>query len=400
MAVYKYAAVDREGNEHKGTIHARNKREVIDKLKSRGFLITSVEIRKDFLKNLLSFGKVPLGERMIMVKNLSIMHSAGLSLTESLKVLAEQAVNNKLKKALSEAQFDVESGVPLSASLVKYPNIFSEIFIQMIRIGEISGNLDKVLEYLAEQLIKEYDLRQKLKSALTYPIILVLTTLGLGVILTVFVLPRLVEIFKDFEAELPLTTRVVVIAGEFVLNYWLYGIIILLVLLAVAFRFLKTKKGKKVFSRIVLRLPIFGKVSREVNLARFTRTLANLVASGVPIVESIEIVGRSLSNKLYSKSVRKVAGDVKKGINLTKALSSRSDLFPPLVTRIVQVGEKTGKLEMSLGHLADYYEYQVDDFTTNFSRVIEPILLLIIGVVIGLVAVAIFAPIYSLVEEI
>lgn len=400
MTTYRYTAVDREGNEQKGTMHARNKREVINKLKSQRLLITSLDLKKELLKDIFTFGRVPLDEKIMMIKNLSVMHSAGLSLADGLKILADQVTNRKLKKVLSEAQFDVESGMPLSSSLAKHPKMFSEIFIQMIRIGEVSGNLDKVLKYLSNQLSKEYDLKTKLKIALVYPIILIVSTFGIGLMLTIFVLPRVIEIFRDFGAKLPLVTRIVFATGEFILNFWLWGLIFLGFLTIIFWQLLRIKQGRKFISALTLKLPVFGKVIKAANLARFTRTLASLIASGIPIVESIEIVGRSLGNPFYSSSIKKVASNVKKGINLTKALSRYPDLFPPLVTRITHVGEKTGKLDSVLARLAAYYEFQVDNFTKNIAQIIEPILLLIIGLIIGLIAISIFGPIYVLVQEI
>lgn len=401
MPTYSYTAANQAGKEEKGVIFATTKEEVAKNLKSRNLLVTSIKEKEEFinLEKIRFLNKVPLMEKMLMVRYMATMINAGLSLSASLKILESQTTNTRLKQILAEAHYTVESGQPLSSSLSRYPDTFSDVFISMLKVGEISGNLDKVLIYLASQLEKEHELKSKIRGALAYPVVLLVAAFFIGVLMLIYVVPQITQVFLDMDVDLPLATQIFIGVSDFILRYFWIIMIVLVVLVAALVQFFNTKKGKRVYDKVITRLPYVGSIVKKINLSRFNRTLNNLLRSGVPILESLEVVRGSMTNALYKDSLKNVILKVKKGFNLSSALKDEPKLFPVVNIRMIAVGEKTGETEEMLEKLAAFYDAEIDNFVKNISSVIEPVLMLLIGGVIAFLAFSIIAPIYSIITQ-
>jgi type IV pilus assembly protein PilC len=290
----------------------------------------------------------------------------------------------------------VESGKSLNEALEQYPKIFSHIFVSMVKVGELSGDLEKSLDYLAIQLEREADLKSKTKGAMIYPMVIISAMVLIGIVMAIFVLPKLTETFKQFGANLPLPTKIVVAISDFssAHPFLLVGGLIAFIVAAVAgFR---TPTGKRAFDAFLLRMPIINPIVKKINLARFARILSSLMKSGISIVEGLQVAADSMDNSYYRDVIAVTASNVKLGKPLTEALAQQERLFPVIVTQMMEVGEETGNIENILEQLAVSFEGEVDNTMRNLSSIIEPLLLLIIGVVVGFLALALISPIYNI----
>jgi type IV pilus assembly protein PilC len=352
---------------------------------------------KEFLWKLYP---VPFSQKVFFAEHLRVMVRSGIALADALKTLAEQTTNKRFKKILSEIKTSLEAGETLSQNLARYPSIFSKTFVSMVSAGEISGTLEINLEELANQMKKEHQLRSRIKSALSYPVIIVISTVGIMILMMVYVLPRLLGIFEEFKATLPLPTLILISVVDFIQKHGiLTAIIALAVILGIAL-FCRTKIGKKIFHKMFLVAPIIGPVSQKINLARFSRTFSSLLKTDIPVVQSLEITADTLSNVHYKKAVLEAAEEIKRGLNIAEVIHKYPALFPPLVTQMISIGEKSGTVDVLLNELANFYEEEVDDTTKSLSSVIEPLLILFLGVVIGGIAIAVIMPMYTLTQQI
>lgn len=399
MAVFEYVTADRNGMEHTGTMSANKRHQVIEELRSQGLFIISVEQKTEGFNIdaiLAFFDRVSLLDKIMFLQQLSSMLQAGLPVADSLGILSEQSGNPKFQQVLLEVQKDVESGQQLSASLKKFPKIFNELFVSMVRVGEVGGGLDKALKYLADTYEKDYELRSKIRGALTYPVIILFAVIAIGILMFVVVIPRITVVFEDVGVELPLITRMLIFGSKVLINYGIYITIGLVICTIIFIRLYQIRAVKAAISSFVLKVPWFGDFSRNTRLARFARTLSNLLRSGVPIVESLKVVSETIGNEAYRQYIKMISKKVKKGMNIVNALSGNKRLFPPLASRMISVGEKTGELDVVLERLAQFYETRVDSTTKNLSTIIEPILMLGVGIAVGVFALAIISPIYSI----
>lgn len=338
---------------------------------------------------------VSLFDKVLFAKHLSIMIKAGLSLRESVETIKEQTASKKFRKILDDIIKRLENGESLGDSLAKHPRIFNNLFINMIRLGEESGTLEENLEHLALQLEKSYDLRKKIKGAMIYPVFILVAALGLGAALVFFVLPKLLPLFKSFDIELPLPTKILMgISGAFQ-NYGVFILIGVTLLIGIVILISRIKTVKKFYDWLWISLPIIGPISRQTNLIQFSRTLGTLLKSGISIITALDITSDTLSNSIYQAVLRETSIKVQRGESLENYLHLNPKLFPPTVSRMIQVGEKTGNLEETLLYLAEFYEKEVDNATKNLSSISEPILLIIIGIMVGFVAISIIMPIYQ-----
>jgi len=344
---------------------------------------------------------VPLTQKVFFTENLKVMVHAGLSVTESLNTLALQAESKTFKRVIAAIQDEVTQGKPLSGALSKFPKVFPAIFTNMIAIGEVSGTLEEVLEELTMQMKKDYDLRSKVKGAMTYPIVVLTAMLGITVGLVTFVLPKLLAVFKEFgNVKLPLATRILMVVSDYaqengmVLVFGFVAFIIAFILIA------KTKPGRSAIDRFIIAGPIIGPIARKVNLARFSRTLSGLLRTDIPVIQAFTVTSDVLANVHYSAAVLYAAEQVKKGETISKALAVYPKLFPPLVVQMVLVGERTGSVDTLLADVAAFYEKQVDQVLSNLSSVIEPIMILLLGGMVGGIALAVITPMYSLTQSI
>ncbi len=397
-----YTATTKDGKRESATVSAPNLAAAGHLLKERGLLPLQISEQGtghwlDFLKTL---GSVSLNEKINFAENLSIMLKAGISISRGLQIQVKQTKNKKFKIILTDIYNQVEQGKGLSEALSRYPKIFSSIFFSMIKVGELSGNLEKSLEYLSIQLHREATLKSKIRGAMIYPSVIVSAMVIIGVLMSIFVLPQLTSVFKQAGGELPVTTRVVIAFSDFMAGHSILVILGLFGTLAGAGAALRTYPGKRVFDFFLLHFMVITAIVKKINLARFSRILSSLLKSGIPIVQALEVSSGSLGNTYYKELVDNSAQDVKVGKSLTEALGKDERLFPVLVVQMIEVGEESGTVQEILGQLAEHYEEEVDTILSNLSSVIEPLLLLVIGGVVGVLAMALIAPIYNLSQTI
>lgn len=335
-------------------------------------------------------------DKLLFAKHLSTMIKAGLSLREGVATIQEQISSKKFKKVLDDVIKQLDNGQSLADSLARHPRVFSELFINMVKIGEASGTLEENLGHLALQLEKSYDLRRKVKAAMIYPVLVLVSTFGLGGALALFVLPKLVPLFKSFDIKLPMSTRILLWITETFQNYGFYVILFLCFLVGVLVFLSRLGSVKSNSHKLILKVPVVGKVVRDVNLARFSRTLGTLLKSGISIVEALNITAGTLGNMSYQVQTKAMALKVQRGQEIAAYLKDRPKLFPPTLSHMISVGEKTGNLEDSLLYLAEFYEKEVDSATKNLSVILEPMLLIFIGIIVAFIAVSIITPIYQL----
>ena len=402
MPLYIYSARDKEGNVKKGEIDFDSEAKLAEWLYSQGFLLTHFDEKGKkgkiiFLQRILAqIGYISLMDKVLFTQYLEVMLKAGLSLVKALNILVSQTANRKFKRVIQDLHRSVETGVTFCDALARHPKVFSDLYVNVVKTGEVSGTLTQALNQLAVQLKKDRDLVKKVTGAMTYPAVVLVAMSGIGFLMMTFVLPKLVTIFEEFDARLPLPTRILIATSKFMGAYvwWILGGIVLFGFLA--FKVIRSRTGRLIFHRIYLYLPVIGKVVKKINLARFIRNLASLLASGLPILEALDVVSDALGNVYYQKAVRASIVEVQKGTALSKALAHNKLLFPPIVTQVLEVGEETGALDEILVKLAEFYEEDVDQTMKNISTIIEPVLMLVIGGAVGAMAIAVILPIYSL----
>jgi type IV pilus assembly protein PilC len=398
---FKYTAINKEGKIENDTIEAGSYNEAVNFLHQKGVIPTEIKsVTKDFSGSIMSrFSSVSLQDKILFVQNLSIMLKAGIPLTRGVKILANQAKNPKMREILTNVYNEVESGKSMAEALEKYPRTFQNIFISMFKVGEMSGTLDKSLEHLGVQLQREHELTSKTKGAMIYPAVVVFAIVIVGVLMSIFVLPSLIGIFKDSEIELPIMTRIVIAFVDFMSGHTAIALGLMCLIFGGGYAALRTEKGMRTFDTVLLKTPIFGEISKKINMARFARTMSSMLKSGTPILDSLHIAGDSMGNTQYRDAIHQAAQDIKVGKSLTASLSTKPHLFEYLVTQMIGVGEESGSVETILEELAVHYEAEVDDTMRNMSSIIEPVMILVIGGVVGVLAVALISPIYSITQN-
>lgn len=403
MPIYKYKYV-KSGEEVEDTKSFSDKGALYALVRSEGGSILSVEeveTKKSLLK-FFSFGKgVSVEEQIAFAKNMAVMIDAGLSISRALTVLQKQSKNKNLLELLKSISEAVNAGETLSKSLEARPDVFSDLFVAMVKAGEESGKLSSSLRIIASQLEKSHQLSKKIKGAMIYPSVIIFIMVVIGIVLMVYMVPTLTETFIGLNIELPLPTRIVIAISEFLRQNVLITFGSLLTLMFAGITFVKTKKGKNFVDTLVLYTPMIKNMSKEVNAARTSRTLSSLISSGVDIVSALGITSKVLQNHYFKAVIDDAAKKVELGEQLSDSLSNeKGDLYPVFVAEMLAVGEETGKMSEMLQNIADYYEAEVDQKTKDLSTIIEPFLMVIIGVAVGLFAVAMMLPTYSLVDAI
>ncbi|GAC1413681.1 MAG: type II secretion system F family protein [Candidatus Doudnabacteria bacterium] len=395
---FKYVGVNKAGLTEKDVIEAGSYHEAVATLHQKGVIPTEINETKPSLINnvLVRFSKVSLQDKILFVQNLSIMMKAGIPLTRALKILSNQTKNPKMKEILTEIYNDVQAGKTIGESLTKYPRVFQNIFVSMFKVGELTGSLDKSLEQLAIQLQREHELTSKTKGAMIYPAVVVFAITLVGILMSIFVLPSLVGIFKDSQIPLPVMTRIVIAFTDFMSGHTFLALGIIFTVVGGMIAIMRTEIGQRTFDKALLYTPIFGEISKKINMARFSRTMSSMLKSGTPILDSLSIAADSMGNTQYKDAIKVVASDVRVGKSITASLLKYPHLFDYLVTQMIGVGEESGNVETILGEMAEHYEAEVDDTMKNMSSIIEPVMILVIGGVVGVLAMALISPIYSL----
>lgn len=401
MPEYIYKARNKEGGVFEGSIEASDKEGVAEALRQKGLLLTQLSERNEKNKlNISLFGGVKLRDKILLVDNLRIMIKAGMPITRALEILNKQTKVRILKQILLDVYNDVKKGRDLASGFERYPRTFSELFINMLRVGEETGNLEKTLLYLSRQLKKTYELRSKIRNAMAYPAVILVALSSLAILVVVYVMPRITDVFEDMDVELPLATKMLIWFSKF-LNNNIILIIIATILAIIGFMyFRKSDIGKNILHKMVLYFWPFHTLIKKINLAQFSRTLSSLIGSGIPVTTSLELSSNTIKNVWYKRAIQRVAKDVSKGAKIAELLGREEKLFPPIMIQIIQVGEETGTVTNTLDKLADFYEEDISNSLNSLSSIIEPLLMIIIGSGIGFIALAVISPIYSLVNEI
>lgn len=346
------------------------------------------------------FNRLSTQDKVMFAKRLSILVKAGNPLLESLRMLKDQASTGAAKRIYSQIVEDVERGQFLSSSLNNFKNIFGDFAVNVIRIGEMSGTLEGNLNYLAEELKKKQELKRKVVGAMIYPVIVLGATVALSVLLTVFIFPKILPIFESFKFDLPFTTRALIFISALSINYGFY-ILIGFVAVIVAFLFLmKTHGFRLILDGFVLRLPIFGRIAQSYYMANFCRTLGLLLKSQILVVEATRITGKTIKNKVYQKEIEVISEKVLRGEKISAHLFTKKKIFPSILAQMIAVGESTGSLSDTLVFISEMYENEVDMLTKNLSTLLEPVLMIIMGAVVGFIAISIITPIYELTQHI
>jgi len=351
--------------------------------------------KKSALEINISIGGTSPTAKALLAKHLAVMQKSGLTITESLEII-EDSATGRMKKVIRKVLASVKSGNTLSESMARYPKVFSGIFVSSVYAGETSGTLDQNLENLAEQLGKEKELISKVKGAMLYPIVVLVAAFILGLAMSFLVLPKIIPLFEGLKTELPVTTQLLIKFSHFIGDY---GTELFFSIIAFAIFFIwlvKQKFVRPVTHWILLHVPIVKSISRNSNLARFSRTLGMLLKSGLSIDEALEVTEKSLENYYYQKSLFKIRNRISRGSTLAENLQAYHKLFPKMTIKMILVGEQSGKLEDTLLYLANFYEVEVDNSTKSLSTAIEPILLILIGLVVGFLALSIITPIYNI----
>lgn len=345
------------------------------------------------------FGHISFVQKMLFVFHLQIMVKAGLSIVAALKILSEEMENKKLCAIIGEIKTEVEKGRQLSDVLAQYPKIFPEIYVSMISAGEAAGRLEEALSQVSEQMKKSHDLSSHIRGAMIYPAVVFSAVIGIAIEMVVFILPKILVMFEDFKSDLPFATKALIAIVKFTGQYGIVMLITFIILVALCVWLYKKREVKKSVHNILLRLPIFGNIIKQINLARFTLTLSALLESTIPIVEATKITASVQSNLVYRDSLMEIAEKLKTGENLSKILANYHSIFPPMVTEMIMVGEEAGQMEKMLKELADYYSNEVDGIMRNFATIIEPVVIIILGLMVAGIAVAVIMPMYTLAQN-
>jgi len=405
VAKYFFNAKSQKGEPYSGTLEAKDESELARTLRQQGYFLISASGQKEkkekkFELSIPFLGGIPLQEKINLARNLQVMISAGVSLPKALNTLSLQSKSKKLKKVLVEISEEIMKGKNFSDSLSRYPDIFSELFCNMVKVGEESGSLEENLGILSRQMEREYELKSKIKGALMYPAVIILAMVGIGIMMLVVVVPQLAKTFEELETELPLTTKAVIFLGTFLVERWYLAVLILVILVFLVQAVTKMRTGKKTFDKIVLKIPIISPLIRKTNAAYTARTLSSLIASGVSLIRSLEIVANTLGNFYFKEAIAQAQEKVQKGEKLSQALKPYQNLYPASVIQMIEVGEETGETVQILAKLGDFFEEEISRATKNLAAVIEPILMLFIGGVVGFFAVSMVQPMYSMLEGI
>jgi type IV pilus assembly protein PilC len=397
MRNFKYVAKEPQGKTVTATVAARDETGLIDLLRKRGLVIISITEVKEKAEQKISKKKMKIEEVVIFTRQLATMVDSGIPLVQALDVLAEQMENADFREVISDVRDAIETGSSLSEGLSHHPRIFSTLFVNMVRAGESSGMLDDILERLANYLEKTSALQRKVKSSFIYPSLVITMAIVITSILIFKVVPTFEGIFTSLGGELPMLTRILINFSHFAKRGAPFIIVGLFLLGIIFVKIIHTEKGRMRFDRAMLRLPVIGLMLRKVAIARFSRTLSTLVKSGVPILNSLEIVARTAGNKVIEGAVDEVRKNIREGENVAEPLA-RSGVFPPMVTRMIGVGEQTGELEKMLSKIADFYEEQVDVAVSGLTSLIEPVIIVFLGVVVGGIVAAMFLPIFKITQ--
>ena len=383
----------------RGEMEAQSRTKVVETLQSKGLIVVKVEEKVALINalNEINIGGVPIDDKVVFMRQLATMMSSGLPLTQALEILAAQATNPQFRRFLREVLLDVEGGSSLAKAFGKHAGVFDDVVLNLLKAGEDSGKLEEVFLRLADELEHQRDFQGKVKSAMIYPMIIMVTIVAVLALVMVFMIPAIKDIFSEFGSDIPMVTKILIMISDFTRNYWWLVLVIIATAVGGFKYYTDTPNGRRVYDNFKLTVPIFGKLFTKIELAQLTQTLHLLVSSGLPILESLDLVSNSLSNVWFKDAVHNAAIEVEKGSSLALPLS-REEKIPLVVSQMIGVGEESGRLDTVLDKMADYYGAEVDTMTSNLATMIEPIMLIIMGTMVGFIAIAVYLPLFSLAD--
>ncbi len=373
---------------------------VMESFLNQGFFVVALqEVQTSHRKIQLKFnrGHVSTRDLVVFTRQLSTMLTAGLSILMSFSILSQQTTNKTLKKSVLDIKADIESGTALWESMAKHRNIFSPVYISMIRAGELGGVLDNVLDRLGEHLEREHEISSKIKSASVYPAMVSVFAVSVIIFILAFIMPTFTSLFQSSGVELPWTTRTLLGLGLIMKNYMLYLGLLLVLIIYLLKSWGKKEKGRLFYDRMYLRIPLLGKTLSRIIVARFTRTMGTLVRSGIPILQALEVVEDVVGNAVVAQAIHKARGSISDGESITRPLEA-TEVFEPMVTQMISVGEETGSLDLMLAKMSDYYEKEVMHMIDAMMSLIEPLLILVVGLLVGGIVVATMLPIFDMIQ--
>lgn len=397
MAQYNFQAKNDAGEVVSGVVEADNEELALSLVSDEGYDPLSITERKVALTemNLDFLSRVKVKDIVIMSRQLATMVDASLPLVESLRILVKQTVNPKLKKIVSQIADDVEGGERLSVAMKKYPKVFTSFYLSIIKSGETSGQLASVLGYLADQMEKDYDLQSRIRGAMIYPAFIMSGLVVVGFLMMIYVVPRMTDILKETGAELPISTRILIFVSDWLVVYWWLAIL-LLVGGIVGFRFaLRSPEVRYWFDWLKLYTPIFGKLFQRIYVVRITQSLATLSVGKVPLTDSLQIIRGIVGNSVYQQIIDETIVEVKDGNSIATVFAKSKDI-PDMLSQMLIVGEETGQIEPILKRLTDFYTREIDNLVANLVTLIEPIVMILMGVAVGVMVAAVILPIYTL----
>lgn len=394
-----FKAKDQKGNFQEGKVEAISRDSAIALIQKNGMIPISVLQRQEKAEWFKELEKIYEGvsqkELVIFFQELAILIDARVPLVPALLSLEEQIENRYLKTIIKEIRGNVEDGMPLSEAMAKHPGVFSPLTINMMKSGEASGHLQKSISYIAENIDKNYQLASKIKSALYYPIFVMVVAAIIGFIVVTFILPKITAVIKDMNIEVPWYTHAIMWTGDFMSQYWWAVLVLILGSIGAFVYYIRTEEGRKEWDRIKLKIPVVGELLRFIYMARFSDNLAILLSGGIPIVRAMIIVSDVMGNSVYQSIMLRAADEVKSGRTISNVFEQSAEI-PPIVTRMVRVGEETGKISEILTKIAEFYEKESDRMTKNLTALIEPIMIVILGIGVGILSFGVLLPIYDI----
>jgi len=396
MSLYQYTAKDKSGSSVSGSLESNSETEVVDLLHKKELVVVSVELAKNApVSAKLKDKKVKLDDLVIFSRQLATMIDAGIPLVNALGILSEQIETESLREVVIMVRRDIEEGISFCDALAKHPGVFSELFINMVKAGETSGMLDEVLDRLATFQEKQAALNRKISSSLVYPAVVVSMSMIITAVLLLKVVPTFKGIFDSLGGTLPMPTQVLIFISDLLRKYFIYTVVGVSLGIILLKKYLSSAAGKYKFDLFLLNAPVVGSLFKKLAVARFSRTFSTLVKSGVTILSALEIVSKTSGNKVVEESILNCSKSVCDGEPISRPLA-KSGVFPPMVTRMISVGEQTGQLEKMLAKIADFYDEQVDAAASGLTSMIEPLVIAFLGVVIGGIVIALFLPIFKI----
>ena len=396
---FNYQARTKKGEIRSGQIEASSREAAASLLQKHGLYVTFLEesVSPIYARRVKFFEKISQKDLVLFSRQLAIMFKSKVPLVESLRVLSLQTGNPDFKEKIMKLSEEVEGGTALSKALENFPEVFSSFYIAMVKSGEVSGKLAEVLNYLAEHLERDYHLTAKTKGALLYPSLIVFVVILVLLLMIFFVVPQLAEVLTTEKESLPWITMFVINFSAFVRNWGWVMLIILVLFTTGLLRYYQTDKGQKFFDKEFVNLPLIGSFLKMVNVARFAENLSTLISGGLPIAQALETVGDIVSNTAYKEAIFKMRDEVRKGVPISSVLSRQPDLFPPVFIQMVLVGEKTGTLDSTLMNIVEFYQKEIDGMIDNVLSILEPALILILGLVVAGLMLSILMPLYRMI---